>query len=103
MSPRFPIHARTVTGLEPLLAAELSDLGASDVEPKHRLVICSGDTELLYKANLWCRTAIRILRPLATFPAPDEKALYEGVRAIDWSQWLSPKGTLAVDANVHSS
>ncbi len=99
----FPIHVRTVTGLEEVLAKELIVLGAQEVTPKSRLVTCVGDHSVLYAANLWCRTAIRVLRPLVSFPAPDEKALYTGVRAVDWSQWVSPSGTLAVDANVRSS
>lgn len=103
MSKLFPIHARTVTGLEEVLAEELFALGATDIQLKNRLVICSGDQSLLYKANIWCRTAIRVLRPIAAFPARDEKALYEGVRSIDWSQWVKVTGTLAVDSDVRSS
>ena len=50
------------------------------------------------RACLWSRTAMRVLAPLATFPCSDAQALYEGVRAIDWTPWLSVKTTLAVDA-----
>ncbi len=103
MKKSFPIHVRTVTGLESVLAGELTVLGAQDIQAKGRLVICNGDLSLLYRANLWCRTAIRVLRPVATFPARDEKALYAGVKAIDWSHWLSATGTLCVGANVSSS
>lgn len=99
----FPLHVRTVTGLETTLAEELKALGARDVEAKSRVVTCIGDLSVMYGANLWCRTAIRVLRPLATFPAPDEKALYRGVAAVDWAPWVRPDGTLAVDANVRSS
>lgn len=99
----YPIHIRTLTGLEEVLAGELTALGAQSVQVGSRLLTCLGDQELLYKANLWCRTAIRVLRPLASFPAGDEKAFYEGVSKLDWSPWLSPEGTLAVEANVHSS
>lgn len=99
----FPLHVRTVTGLEPVLAEELVSLGARDVQPKSRVVTCIGDLSVLYGANLWCRTAIRVLRPLASFAAPDEKALYRGISAVDWTPWVRPDGTLAVDANVRSS
>lgn len=103
VSTPFPIHVRTITGLEPVLAEELSALGGQDIQKKNRLVTCRGSLDFLYKANLWCRTAIRVLRPLASFAVRDEKALYDGLRKIDWSPWLSPSGTLAVDAHVHSS
>jgi 23S rRNA (guanine2445-N2)-methyltransferase / 23S rRNA (guanine2069-N7)-methyltransferase len=100
---RFPIQVRTLTGLEQSLAVELSQMGASNVEAKSRVVLCQGNLELLYRANMWCRTAIRVLRPLASFPAPDEQAFYKGVQAIDWSQWMKPTGTLAVDVHIHSA
>lgn len=103
MKNPFPLHVRTVTGLEGVLAEELLALGAKDVEPMSRLVICRGDLRLMYAANLWCRTAIRVLRPIAAFPAREEKALYEGMKAIDWGKWLAPSGSLVIDANVHSS
>lgn len=99
----FLIHARTVTGLEPLLAQELKDLGAQDIQLKNRVVICRGDLGTLYRANIFCRTAIRILRPLVGFAARDEKGFYKAVRAIDWSRWVRPTGTIAIDAHVRSS
>jgi len=103
MNKPFPIHVRTVTGLEEVLAEELRALGALDIQTRNRLVVCQGDLSLLYRANLWCRTAIRVLLPLTTFPARNEKAFYDGVRSLNWNRWLSPMGTLAVDANVSSS
>src|SRR5436190_3098674 len=92
---RFALHAKTLTGLEPVLAAELTALGAGDVEARHRLVSFTADQRLLYRANLCCRTAIRILKPIVTFPADSERALYDGVRQIDWAECLTADGSLA--------
>ncbi len=103
MNPKFPIHVRTLTGLENILAEEMIELGAEGVEKKSRLVVCQGDLRMLYKLNLWCRFAIRVMRPLLSIATPDEKAFYEAVQQIDWSQWMSSTGTLAVNANLHSS
>ncbi|MBI1859871.1 MAG: bifunctional 23S rRNA (guanine(2069)-N(7))-methyltransferase RlmK/23S rRNA (guanine(2445)-N(2))-methyltransferase RlmL [Deltaproteobacteria bacterium] len=103
MTSRFPIHVRTLTGLEDILSSELKALGADPVAASPRLVTCVGNQSLLYKANLWCRTAIRVLVPIHTFSAADEKAYYQGIRTIDWSRWLSAKSSLTVDAHVHSS
>jgi len=100
---RFPLHAKTLSGLEHVLAAELTDLGADDVQPGHRLVTFAGDQRLMVRANLACRTAIRILKPIASFPARDERALYDGVRQIDWSQFLDADSSLAIDPVVWSS
>jgi putative N6-adenine-specific DNA methylase len=89
--------------LEPLLARELAALGAESVEPGRGGVGFAGDAALLYRANLWLRTAVRVLQPIteATVRSPDE--LYDAVRAVDWSQFLTPDHTLAVDCNVRDS
>lgn len=101
-SPAGHYVAKTFQGLEGLLASELRDLGATHVVELKRAVEFSGSVEILYKANLHARTALRILRPLASFRATNEHALYRNIQKIDWSQWLTPGGTLAVDSTVHS-
>ncbi len=90
-------------GIEPVLANELRALGAADVELGRGGVSFRGDLALLYQANLWLRTAIRVLRPIleAEVSSPDE--LYEAVRSLDWSRYLTPQHTLAVDCNVRDS
>ncbi len=90
-------------GIEPVLAEELVGLGAREVEPGRGGVHFGGDLAILYRANLWLRTAIRVLRPIleATVTSPDE--LYEAVRALDWSRYMTPDHTLAVDCNVRDS
>lgn len=103
MKNKFPIQARTATGLEKLLAKELTALGAEEIKLQRQSVTCRGDLRLLYQANLWCRAATRVLRPVATFPARDEKELYNGIRNIRWRDWLLPQGSLAIDAHVWSS
>ncbi|MGC4114337.1 MAG: bifunctional 23S rRNA (guanine(2069)-N(7))-methyltransferase RlmK/23S rRNA (guanine(2445)-N(2))-methyltransferase RlmL [Myxococcales bacterium] len=89
--------ATSPKGMAPLLAQELRSLGASDVSESRAGVAFAGTLETALSACLWSRTASRILLPLAHFPAPTPEALYEGVKAIDWSEHLSLEGTLAVD------
>ena len=103
MKTLFPIQVRTLTGLEDILAEELKALGAREIRTSNRVVFCEGDQEVLYRANIHCRTAIRVLRPLVSFPAPDEKSLYEGLQKVRWANWLRSGGTIAVDASVYSS
>ncbi|MBX7106615.1 MAG: RNA methyltransferase [Gemmataceae bacterium] len=95
--------ATCARGLEPLLADELADLGGRQVEPGRGGVEFRGDLALLYRANLGVRTAVRILRPIlsATTRTPDE--LYDAVRSVDWSAYMTPDHTLAVDCNVRDS
>lgn len=92
------LTAKTLSGLEATLAAELTALGATDVWPGNRAVEFSGDKRLMYHVNLWCRTATRILLPIAAFEASGSDRLYSGVAAVDWARYLNPDMTLAVDA-----
>ena len=95
--------ATCARGLEPILADELRALNAGDVQPGRGGVAFAGDLALLYRANLWLRTAVRVLRPIleAHVESPDE--LYAAVQTIDWAGFLTPEHTLAVDCNVRDS
>lgn len=95
--------ATCARGLELLLADELSGLGAAAVEPGRGGVNFRGDSALLYRTNLGVRTAVRILRPVLSAEVRTPDQLYEAVRSIDWSAYLSPDHTLAVDCNVRDS
>ena len=90
-------------GIEPTLAQELRDLGAASIEAGRGGVHFHGDLATLYRANLWLRTAIRVLRPILDVPVTSPDELYDAVRSIDWSQFLTPEHTLAVDCNVRDS
>jgi putative N6-adenine-specific DNA methylase len=94
--------AKTLYGLEEVLAKELIELGANEVQIGRRMVSFEGDKALLYKTNFCCRTALRILKPLETFQAKNPDEIYEKVKAMDWSPYLSEKKTLAIDAVVYS-
>lgn len=100
---RFEMVAKTFQGLEDVLREELIDLGASDVEVGRRMVSFTGDLELLYKANLSCRTALRILKPIAKFRAADPDELYDFVRDFDWDRYLDPTKTFSIDSTVNSA
>jgi putative N6-adenine-specific DNA methylase len=90
-------------GIEPVLAGELRALGAADVEPGRGGVHFAGDGALLYRTNLWLRTAIRVLWPVLECPVTSPDQLYDAVRGVDWARFLTPDHTLAVDCNVRDS
>lgn len=94
--------AKTLYGLEELLASELRELGASSIEMGTRNVSFEGDTGFMYKANLCCRTAIKILKPITAFNVFKEEDLYKKVYNIPWENYMEAKGSLAVDATVFS-
>lgn len=89
-------------GLEDVLAEELRNLGAENVQPGRRMVSFEGDLEMLYKANLCCRTALRILKPIYKFIANDPDTLYEMVKEYDWSKVMTIDKTFAIDTVTHS-
>ena len=102
MTQKFEIIAKTFMGLEPVLAKELTQLGASDVQIGRRMVSFKGDKELLYRANFQLHTAIRILKPIKHFKALSADDVYEGVKDIDWSEYIGIDKTFAVDSVVFS-
>lgn len=98
----FLMLAKTFKGLEEVLAQELIELGANDVQLERRAVSFRGDKALLYRANFCLRTAIRILVPIASFKAKDTDELYQQLRRLDWSQYMKVDSTFAIDATVYS-
>lgn len=94
--------AKTFQGLEPTLASELEHLGAWNIKQLRRAVSFDANKELLYKSNLHLRTALRILQPITTFKARNEKELYDQVFKYKWSNLLKPSQTFAIDAVAFS-
>lgn len=98
----FAMVAKTMAELEDVLAQELIDLGASNVETGKRMVSFTGNNAMLYKANFHCRTAVRILKPIHTFEANSTDQLYQEVKKMDWERYLTLDKTFAIDAAVFS-
>ena len=97
------LTARTLDGLEWLLARELSGLGATNLRIGRRTIEFTGTTETLYRAVLESRVAIRILEPLGRFAVSSPESLYRSISSLDWAKHLRPTQTLRVDARVHDS
>lgn len=102
MSKEFTMIAKTMAGLEDVLAEELIALGANNLEMGKRMVSFDGDLSLLYKANVHCRTALRILRPVYTFKAKNTDEIYKKVKAMNWYEHLTEDSTFAIDAITFS-
>ena len=99
---KFTLIAKTLFGLENVLALELRELGATDIEVLNRAVQFSGDQAMMYRANLHLRTALKILKPIASFEVNSEAHLYKMVRGIDWSAYMTIRQTFAIDGVVNS-
>jgi len=103
MAAMHDLFATTPKGTEGLLAAEISALGASEVNEHVAGVSFIGTLETAYRVCLWSRIASRILLRLSSFSAANPAALYEGVRSIDWREHIGRRATLAVDCNTARS
>lgn len=94
----FDIIATTFFGLEPVLADELIAIGADDIQIITRAVVFKGDNEVLYRANLWCRTALKILVPIRKFESYNDREFYDHVRRINWQDYMAVDDTFAIDS-----
>lgn len=83
-------------GLESLIANELKELGAEDVQAENARVLFSGDEALLARANLCLRYAERIQILVGTFRATTFEELFQGTRALPWELWIGKKDAFPV-------
>ena len=102
MEQEFELIAKTFMGLEPVLARELTQMGANNVQIGRRMVSFTGDKEMMYRANFQLHTAIRVLKPIAHFKARSAEDMYDEVSKIDWSKYILPGKTFSVDSVVYS-
>jgi putative N6-adenine-specific DNA methylase len=89
--------ATVARGLEEVAAKELESLGASNVKTDFTGVHFQGDKELLYRVNLWSRIAFRVLQNIAQVPSANAEQLYREIYALNWSEYVKPEQTLAVN------
>ena len=114
--------AKTFKGLEEVLAQELIELGANEVQLERRAVSFKGDKAMLYRANLCLRTALRVLVPVRVESLKikvdrsrkvesrktkieskkPEDQVYEIAKRVKWERYMTEDSTFAIDATVYS-
>lgn len=99
---KFKLIAKTFQGVEEELATEIFNLGGEEVTIGKRMVSFVGDKELMYRANFFCRTALRILKPICSFEVNDTDELYAKIKGYDWSTIMNSKSTFTIDSVVNS-
>ena len=92
----FELIAKTFQGLEEVLAKELTELGADDIQIGRRMVSFTGNKRMMYRANFHLRTAIRILKPIQHFNAKDADEIYDIVKR-------TPEGLLYHDVAKYAT
>lgn len=98
----FKIIVKTSFGLEEVLIEELKQLGINDAVLANRAVTFTGNLSDVYKANLWLRTATRIIVPLQTFKITSDTDLYNKMKLIKWDNYFSVKQSFLIDSTVFS-
>ncbi len=98
------LTATTTAGLEACAKRELRDLGFDDAK------VCSpgrirfgADAAGLVRANLWLRTADRVLLVVGSFEARDFGELFDRTHALPWERWIRPEGAFPVVGRSHKS
>ncbi len=98
----FEMVAKTLFGLEEVLATELMRIGAMVTQVGNRAVTFSGDQRVMYRANYELRTALRILVPIRRFTARTPNTLYKRVQQVNWSKLMRVTDTFAINSVANS-
>ena len=101
MEQNFKMLAKTFFGFEEILAKELRQLGAQEVEIGNRAVSFVGDKGFMYKANLCLRTALKILKPIHTATIESDKDLYQLFYDFPWTDYLEVDSKFVIDSVVY--
>ena len=101
MEQNFKMLAKTFFGFEEILAKELKQLGAQEVEIGNRAVSFLGDKGFMYKANLCLRTALKILKPIHTATIQSDQDLYQLFYNFPWTEYLDVDSKFVIDSVVY--
>jgi len=98
--------ATAAFGLESVVKREVDDLKFTDIKCVDGRVEFSGDNifESIARANLWLRSADRVLLKMGEFPATTFDELFESTKALPWEEWIPVDGKFTVTGkSVRSS
>ncbi|MGM0620333.1 MAG: THUMP domain-containing protein, partial [Bacteroidota bacterium] len=101
---KYNLIAKTFSGLEPVLANEIKNIGGQNINPGRRAVFYEGNKELIYKSNYYLRTALRILKEIHSFQFKDVDQFYLKCKKINWEKYLNINQSFAISSTViHSN
>lgn len=94
---KVELIATATFGLEALVAKEVKELGYGDVKVEDGKITFTSDLLGICRANLWLRTADRVKLKLGEFKATTFEELFQGVKALPWSDWLPKNACFPVE------
>ncbi|GIM44763.1 RNA methyltransferase [Collibacillus ludicampi] len=103
MMAKIELIATAPMGLEAIVAREVRELGYDDVSVDNGKVTFIGDEAAICRANLWLRTADRVLVKMGEFRATTFEELFEQTKALPWPDWLPEDAEFPVNGKSHKS
>ncbi|MAE65611.1 MAG: DNA methyltransferase, partial [Phycisphaeraceae bacterium] len=92
----FDLIATSAFGLEAVVARELAGLGYESRATQTGRIEFAGDDDAVARANVWLRSADRVLVKVGRFEAHDFETLFEGVKELPWERWIPADGRFPV-------
>ena len=99
----FQLVATAAFGLEAIVVRELQALGYEGRVVRPGRIEFGGDLVAVARANLWLRSADRVLLQMAKFSATDFDALFDTVSALPWEDWIAPEAAIPVRGRSRKS
>lgn len=96
---KLELIATATFGLEAVVRREIENLGYKVIKTEDGKVTFTGDEHAIAKANLWLRTADRVLIKMAEFRALEFEDLFQQVKTIAWEEWIPDDGFFIVNAS----
>jgi putative N6-adenine-specific DNA methylase len=93
---QIELIATAAFGLEAVVAREVRALGYEDVTVEDGKVTFRADRQAICRANLWLRSADRVLLKMGAFPATTFEELFQGTKRLNWPDWLPKNANFPV-------
>ncbi|CCK82367.1 MULTISPECIES: THUMP domain-containing class I SAM-dependent RNA methyltransferase [Desulfobacula] len=95
--------AQVAESIKDIAIKELKELGAYNLQPVFRGIWFCASKKDFYRITYFSRLVSRVLAPLVLFEAHDKDELYKAAKKIRWEEFLTPKKTFSIVANVSES
>lgn len=96
---KLELIATAAFGLEAVVRREIEALGYRIIKTEDGKVTFLGDERAVVRANLWLRSADRVLIRMGEFEAREFEELFQQIRALPWEEWIPLDGRFVVNGS----
>ena len=93
---KVELIATSTFGLEAVVKREVQSLGYKEISVENGRVNFTADIKAIPKANLWLRTADRVLLKVGEFKAKSFEELFENTKSLPWEDWITEDAEFTV-------